>query len=525
MRLFFFSSLSFSYSSRISDAVCRLNMAGVGGDGGGGSDVSTVLCSIQRLSELCDRSPGSSPPPPLRLLSSPSATGGAAGGDGGDAATTTATPADVEECLRYDEAVRMALTACEASLPNDRFQLVETPGESFLLVTNVLPKDGEEAAQKRIRRRSPAPSSSLPSSRAFPEVAAAVAAASAAASAAAAEASSSSSSSPSLPAPPAYRSPRSLGDRDAAEIVRLEDDFLDAAAAATAANPPASFPSPSSSFSSARSSRSSSPVFFTRREYAPKGLSGMSYDGAFLGNSYIVYTREQLERSLSLNRRASVDEILKYADAPGLLTHHNVCDVEALLWLFYCGPRSFCQSDTCFGREHESYLAPFPALLPPFFYEPVTDHLTFINLAELYVYVWYKDYDGFKERGAGRDGPALGDDLGPATLQRIRDVLASVRARFDGREIPLWPSSSRTCLFCTLYNQNRLCLDFARNAAASTNYSPVVLKDCRFAVTNVTLSHVLPSSSNVTLFPVYNIGALAASLRRRPTGEAELVFD
>lgn len=50
----------------------------------------------------------------------------------------------VSEAWRFEEAVNMALVACEAVSPYDRFRLIETPDENFLLVTNVIPRESAE---------------------------------------------------------------------------------------------------------------------------------------------------------------------------------------------------------------------------------------------------------------------------------------------------------------------------------------------------------------------------------------------
>lgn len=244
------------------------------------------------------------------------------------------------------------------------------------------------------------------------------------------------------------------------------------------------------------------------QEYALRNVALGGYDGRLLSGSYIVYTRRQLRSALSLDKRDIVESVLRYVDTPGILDHNNVADVEALLWLLFCGPRSLCENDRCFGCDQEGVGVPFPVLLPPVFYEPVRDYLTYVNLAELYVYVWYRDYD--LPLADGED--ASGGDLGSVALERLEKVLTSVRQRFSERNVPVWPVCSRTCLFCALYNQNRVCIDFAKNNVRVTSYSPILIRDCRDATTNVTLSHVLPGNQSVSLFPIYDIGALLKSL-------------
>ncbi|AWV68016.1 M95 protein [Murid betaherpesvirus 1] len=245
--------------------------------------------------------------------------------------------------------------------------------------------------------------------------------------------------------------------------------------------------------------------------YVAKSVNTLSYDGRLLSNSYVLYTKEQLRKSLSPDKRAIVERILRFVDTPGILDHNNVQDVEAVLWLLFCGPQSVCQNPTCFGRDRECEVS-YPVLLPPVFYDPITDYSAYINLAELYVYVWYRNYDFDSE-------PTRCYELGTVAMDRVKKTLQSVRQRFSDRSVPVWPVSSRTCVFCALYNQNRVCLDLAKSDVDVTSYSPIIIKDCRDAATNVTLSHVLPGQRVASLFPVYDIGTLLRALCDSNDGE------
>nr|CDI95430.1 GP95 [Caviid herpesvirus 2 str. CIDMTR] len=410
--------------------------------------VSTALCEIVKtMSASAEngtdatavRSESGEPP-----SSSSSSAGPAVAPDGPAAGRAESS----DDALRFDEAIRMALTVCEATAPHDKFRLIETPNQNFLLVTNVLPKEecfgenwraGDGGGKGRPGTAATTSSSVSTGNNVLREL------------------------SDTVP-----------GDRG-------------------------------------RPSRHN-------RDYALRDVATITYTGHLMSSTYVVYTKAHLERALSLDKRAFIQRILKHVDTPGLLDHNNVCDAEALLWMLYCGPMSFCQSDPCLGRDKTEYGGAFPALLPPIFYEPVTDYLAYMNLAELYVHVWYRSYE-FKVEA---DATCVEGGLGQVTLGRARDTLRMVRDRFHDREVPLWPVASRTCLFCALYNQNRLCLDFAKTNASCTSYSPIVLKDCPGIVTNVTLSHALPGTGGATLFPVYNIGVLLKALRRSESGELEL---
>lgn len=356
--------------------------------------------------------------------------------------------ADVE---RYREAVDAALVACEAASPRDRFRLVETVAGNFLLVTNALPRERSEALG--------------------------------AATATAVGGDGVSSAG----APEAMDDGRGVGERDEAGDPVSRDPFeglLSLEPERTASGLAATVPSVPG--------------------YAARSASTLSYDGRLLSGSYVVYTKEQLRRSLSPDKRAIVERILRYVDAPGILDHNNVQDVEALLWLLFCGPQSVCQSPTCFGRDRECEVS-YPVLLPPVFYDSITDYAAYINLSELYVYVWYRDYDLSSEA-------AKRFELGAIAMDRVKKTLSSVCERFSERSVPVWPVSSRTCVFCALYNQNRVCLDLAKSDAAVTAYSPIVIRDCRDSAVNVTFSHVLPGNRVASLFPVYDIGALLRAL-------------
>nr|WEG69781.1 protein UL95 [Mastomys natalensis cytomegalovirus 3]WEG69921.1 protein UL95 [Mastomys natalensis cytomegalovirus 3]WEG70061.1 protein UL95 [Mastomys natalensis cytomegalovirus 3]WEG70201.1 protein UL95 [Mastomys natalensis cytomegalovirus 3]WEG70341.1 protein UL95 [Mastomys natalensis cytomegalovirus 3] len=245
--------------------------------------------------------------------------------------------------------------------------------------------------------------------------------------------------------------------------------------------------------------------------YTSRSAAVLSYDGRLLSGSYVIYTKEQLRRSLSTDKRTIVDRILRYVDVPGILDHNNVQDVEALLWLLFCGPESVCQNPTCFGRDRECEVS-YPVLLPPVFYDTVTDYTAYVNLSELYVYVWYRDYDFDSDVSQCYE-------LGSIAMDRIKKTLDSVRERFLDKNVPVWPMTSRTCIFCALYNQNRICLDLAKNDVYLTSYSPIIIKDCREASTNVTLSHVLPGQRVASLVPVYDIGDLLRTLCDFSDGE------
>ncbi|AEV80940.1 protein UL95 [Saimiriine betaherpesvirus 4] len=366
-------------------------------EAGSSGAVSTALCSVERLVELSARSD-----PVL----------------------------GVSEVLKFDEAVEMALVACEAASPHDRYRLIETPSENFLLVTNVIPKEMATCS----------------------------------------------------------------GESEAGEKKAVNQDLL-----------------------GCLYGEAFSPPVVSSRDYVLKNLRHTAnYHGELLYGSYLMYNKEHIGLSLSINKASHVESILRDVFAPGLLEHHNVCDIEALLWLLYSGPRSFCARDACFGREQLGYHMPFPALLPTLFYEPVVDYVTYMNLAELYVYVWYRGYEFASTRDDFRVS------LNSVTLDRLQEVLKAVRARFSDREVPCWPVSSRTCVFCALYSQNRLCLDVARNGIGAVFYSPILLQDCPAVVTDVTLSHILPGQGAVTLFPVYHIGKLLDAVRYAENGVARL---
>lgn len=353
---------------------------------------------------------------------------------------------------RYREAVDAALVACEASSPHDRFRLVETTGGNFLLVTNALPGErsaGTATVVAESTSPSPYPRSSSKDGTDDDE--------------------------------------NDGGDGVFGEFVFPDRERVGGSRGGLTATVP------------------SAPA------YVARASAVLAYDGRLLSGSYVIYTKEQLKKSLSPDKRGIVERILRYVDTPGVLDHNNVTDVECLLWLLFCGPRSLCQNPTCFGCDRECEV-PFPALLPPVFYEPVTDYAAYINLAELYVFVWYRDFDFAGESVACYD-------LGSVALDRAKRTVDSVRARFSDKSVPVWPVSSRTCVFCALYNQNRLCLDLAKNDIGVTAYSPIVIRDCREAATSVTLSHVLPGQRVATLSPVYDVGVLLRVLCDSTDGE------
>ena len=93
-------------------------------------------------------------------------------------------------------------------------------------------------------------------------------------------------------------------------------------------------------------------------------------------------------------------------------------------------------------------------------------------------------------------------------------VLSDLRAkeRICEEEIGNFPLAAQICLFCALYRQNRLCMEYAANNLSMSVFSPIILKDCTFMQTTVTITQILPGSKEAIIFPVYDIGKLLSAL-------------
>ncbi|AGT99259.1 component of prereplication complexes [Suid betaherpesvirus 2] len=217
--------------------------------------------------------------------------------------------------------------------------------------------------------------------------------------------------------------------------------------------------------------------------------------------SYITYTKKDLENALSLDKSAFVAELLKYVDVPGILCHDNVSDPECLLWLLFCGPYSFCSSDICLGYRKEDFRNAFPVLLPPCFYNIPSDYGTYISLAELYAYSWYRNFS-FDDV----------EHLQPVARERIQKTLTELRSKFCNFDVNLNIYASTTCLFCALYNQNRLAIDYASTNLRTSPISPIIIKDCSFLQTNVFSGHMQLGKKSVAVFPIYDIARLFGSM-------------
>ncbi|APZ76296.1 hypothetical protein MRV_0085 [Murid herpesvirus 3] len=237
------------------------------------------------------------------------------------------------------------------------------------------------------------------------------------------------------------------------------------------------------------------------KEFSNQGVNKVLNSETLLSGSYIIYKKHALERALSLDKSDIIDDILKYIDTPGILSHNNVCDSECLFWMLFCGPQSFCQSDDCFGYQVSKFKTAFPVLLPPFMYEKQKTYTTIFNLAEAYVHTWYKDYDVKNDK-------FLNDKM----KERIQQLLLELKHKFMDDDINLWGTTSQMCFFCTIYKQNKLSLDCAKSNCENSLFCPIILKDCTFIHTTVAVSHVLPGSRSAFFFPIYDINKLLNAL-------------
>lgn len=237
------------------------------------------------------------------------------------------------------------------------------------------------------------------------------------------------------------------------------------------------------------------------RDFSLHGVNKYVDKKHVLSGSYIIYKKNTIEKCLSLDKSEFITEVLRYVDAPGVLNHNNVCDAECLFWLLFYGPLSFCQSETCFGHQVPKIKSAFPVLLPSVMYEKQDSYVTVYNLAETYVYCWYNNYDFNSDAS-----------INEKMKERIDCLILELKQKFMSDEVTLWAPCSRMCLFCTLYNQNRLSLDCAKNKIEYALYRPVIIKDCPYIHTTVAISHILPGSKSAQVFPVYDIGKLLSTL-------------
>lgn len=198
--------------------------------------------------------------------------------------------------------------------------------------------------------------------------------------------------------------------------------------------------------------------------------------------AYIIYTKEMLELALALDKSDFVKSLMQYAETPGVMSFNDVTDLECLLWLLFCGPSSFCQSDQCFGYKLQKYRNAFPIILSPYFYDTSSHELgTLFSLAQLYVYAWYKDFH-FSTHTV---------NLKPGSIQRITSLMFELKQKFADQDISPWPIAAQICIFCALYKQNRFCIDYATHNIQTSIFSPIIIKDCSFIQTTVTIPHAL----------------------------------
>nr|AKZ18173.1 protein UL95 [Human betaherpesvirus 6A]AMD82197.1 U67 [Homo sapiens]APO38536.1 protein UL95 [Human betaherpesvirus 6A]APO39045.1 protein UL95 [Human betaherpesvirus 6A]APO39125.1 protein UL95 [Human betaherpesvirus 6A] len=219
-----------------------------------------------------------------------------------------------------------------------------------------------------------------------------------------------------------------------------------------------------------------------------------------ISGKYILYTKKHIETSLMIDKTKLVKKILEYAETPNLLGYTDVRDLECLLWLVFCGPKSFCQSDSCFGYSKTGYNAAFPNLLPPYLYECGQNNGLFFGIVQAYVFSWYSDFD-FSVL-----------EISERARRRIRSLLYDLKQKFAEQEVSVLPVASQMCIFCALYKQNKLSLEYVSGDLKTSVFSPIIIKDCLCAQTTISTTQMLPGTKSSAIFPVYDLRKLLGAL-------------
>nr|ARJ99429.1 U67 [Human betaherpesvirus 6] len=236
------------------------------------------------------------------------------------------------------------------------------------------------------------------------------------------------------------------------------------------------------------------------RTYLLQNVSRTQDQQVAISGTYILYTKKHIETSLMLDKTKLVKQILEYAETPNLLGYTDVRDLECLLWLVFCGPKSFCQSDSCFGYSKTGYNAAFPNLLPPYLYECGQNNGLFFGIVQAYVFSWYSDFDF----------SAL--DISERARRRIRSLLYDLKQKFSEQEISVLPVASQMCIFCALYKQNKLSLEYVSGDLKTSVFSPIIIKDCLCVQTTISTTQMLPGTKSSAIFPVYDLRKLLSAL-------------
>ncbi|QOE74456.1 tegument protein U67 [Elephant endotheliotropic herpesvirus 3A] len=363
----------------------------------------------------------------------------------------------------FREAVRESIHICNALSPTERFQFIETPHRSFLLVTNILPDD------HAVGTREEGAGNAVASDKVM------------------------------VP-----------GDVVDVPLERVPSEATETAVVTAAASGPgtgAAAPATIARRPSATGSNHNYMIFNSRHITRHKTL---------FTNPYILYTKEDIQTSLSFNKSAFISKILTRCNVPGVLDHNNVIPVDILMWLLFAGPMSCCSRRHCFGYTKPEVGKPFPVLLPPVLYQNVTDVKTFVNIAEMYVYAWYSEHK------LETFGTSFFRD------EDIDATITELRGKYKRKHLPLWHVDSRICLFCALYLQNRLCLENNKEDVSKIPLCPIVIQDCVFNVTSiecqpaVAIGHIVPGSDVTTLFPVYQLDKLLSFITIREDGTCVL---
>nr|WAH70947.1 UL95 [Eptesicus fuscus gammaherpesvirus] len=407
-----------------------------------------------------------------------------------------ATGGNPELARRYARSVELAVDLCE-TVPG-QFKLVETPLNSFLLVTNIMPDDerplGDNSGDAEGGGSSGESDGSLePEGRGDPG---------------------------SRELASATLSPSPLLDFSNLRLPRLEAlDRICAAADATRNSKFGGGCSPDHSQPS--STHSDDGTSDSPPQPRDTGMHKIAWPP-----HYVVYDAEAWGWALRFDRRELVERAVELLAHPTNWRGTLVDDPLPIIWLLFYGARSSCAAEDCL------YLARFPrpgpVLLPPHMYKPHEDLGAFMRHAALLCRFLYRDL-----AHEGRPLAEVPPPFHPTRLTRAVLALDALDSGADaagcaaedgfcaasgllagtgggaGAASGATPGPvylSRTCLLCVLYRQNLLSGQGVGGCLILGGAAGV-----RYITPDVTVTRCARLGDAI-LYPCYNVARLLADL-------------